>query len=287
MRKRPSRLRSLLGRVGGALALAAVTAWALVALSPVLIALLSSVKSDTQLIVDPTGWPKPWEWGNYAHAWHGPQFGEPFWRLAANSVIAAGIGILLGLGTGTAAAYALARAEGRVFSFVNRYFVLLITVPAVVTWVPLFSLADDLGMLSSPWSLGLIYAALTIPMAAVLMRAYFSSFPLDLIEAAKMDGASEWRAFVGVVLPLSKGTLTAVGLVQGIQLWNELGLAAVLLVAPDSRTLPIGLTLFQGQQVVDRAGQFASLVMMIAPIVVLYFVFQRWVTEGMRLGALK
>jgi ABC-type glycerol-3-phosphate transport system permease component len=275
------------GRIAGVLSFAAVVVWALIAISPVLIALLSSFKSDTQLIIDPTGWPKPWEWVNFGNAWHGPQFGEPFWRLAVNSVIASGVGIVLGLAAGTAAAYALARAEGRIFGLANRYFVLLITVPAVVTWVPLFSLADHLSMLSSPWSLGLIYAALTVPMAAVLMRAYFGGFPLDLIEAAKMDGAPEWRAFLGVVLPLSKGTLVAVGLVQGIQLWNELGLAAVLLVSPDSRTLPIGLTLFQGQQVVDRAGQFASLMMMIAPIVLLYFVFERRVTEGMRLGALK
>jgi ABC-type glycerol-3-phosphate transport system permease component len=262
-------------------------AWALAAISPVAIAVISSLKSNLQLVADPLGWPKPWEWSNYRTAWHGPEFGEPVWRLAKNSVIAAGIGIGLGLALGTAAAYALARATGRAFDFVNRYFVLLITVPAVVTWVPLFSLAQTLGMLSSPVSLGFIYAALSVPLVVVLMRAYFASFPLDLIEAARMDGASEFRAFLGVVLPMSKGTLTAVGLVQGIQLWNELGLAAVLLVAPQSRTLPIGLAGFQGQQVVDRAGQFASLVLMISPIVAFYFIFQRRVTEGMRLGALK
>jgi ABC-type glycerol-3-phosphate transport system permease component len=119
------------------------------------------------------------------------------------------------------------------------------------------------------------------------MKAYFASFPLDLIEAAKVDGASEWRAFVSVVLPLSRGTLVAVGLVQSISLWNELALAAVLLVAPSSRTLTIGLALFQGQQVVDRAGQFATLTLMIAPIVILYVVFERRITEGIRLGALK
>jgi ABC-type glycerol-3-phosphate transport system permease component len=261
--------------------------WAVIAVAPVVVALLSSVKSNTQLVIDPTGWPRPWQWSNYRLAWHGPDFGEPIWRLAKNSVIATGVGILLGLGSGTLAAYAVARTPGRIFDLANRYFVLLITVPAVVTWVPLFSLAKDLNILSSPLWLGVIYAALTVPMAAVLMRAYFAGFPLDLIEAAKVDGASEWRAFVRVVLPMSRGTLVAVGLVQGISLWNELGLAAVLLIEPSSRTLPIGLTLFQGQQVVDRAGQFASLVLMIIPIVALYVIFERRVTEGMRLGAFK
>lgn len=274
----------MLGR-GSALLL--VVLWAVLAIVPVVIALLSSVKSAAQLVADPTGWPHPWQWSNYGLAWNGPPFGEPFWLLAQNSVIATATGLVLGLGTGTVAAYALARASGRLFGLANRYFVLLITVPPVVTWVPLFSVAQRLEMLSSPPALGVIYAALTVPMATVLMRAYFASFPLDLIEAAKMDGASEWRAFRSIVLPLSRGTLMAVGLVQGISLWNELALAAVLLVAPSSRTLPIGLALFQGQQVVDRAGQFATLMLMIAPIVILYVVFERRITEGIRLGALK
>lgn len=279
--------RKAAGGLGRGIALALVIVWALLAISPVFIALLASFKSDTQLVVDPTGWPNPWQWGNYKLAWNGPQFGQPFWQLAENSLVATVVGITLGLGSGTLAAYAIARAPGKFFAFANRYFVLLITVPAVVTWVPLFSLVQRMGLLSNPAALGLIYAALTIPMAAVLMRAYFTNFPLDLIDAARMDGAGEWGTFLRVVLPMSRGTLMAVGLVQGIQLWNELALAAVLLIAPSSRTLTIGLALFQGQQVVDRAGQFATLMLMITPIVVLYFVFERRITEGMRLGALK
>lgn len=288
MRRPPSRLpRRTIGWLGHGVGLLLVVCWALLAIVPVAIALLSSVKSDTQLVADPTGWPDPWQWSNYGLAWNGPPFGEPFWLLAQNSVVATAIGISLGLGAGTCAAYAVARAPGRWFALANRYFVVLIAVPAVVTWVPLFSLVQQLGMLSSPPALGVIYAALTVPMAAVLMKAYFAGFPLDLIEAAKVDGASEQRAFLSIVLPMSRGTLVAVGLVQGISLWNELALAAVLLVAPGSRTLTIGLALFQGQQVVDRAGQFATLMLMITPIVVLYVVFERRVTEGMRLGALK
>jgi len=142
-------------------------------------------------------------------------------------------------------------------------------------------------MLSNPIALGVIYGALVAPIAAVLMRAYFSSFPLDLIEAARADGAGELHTFLRIVLPLSRGALVAVGLVQGIFLWNELGLAATLLLDPGSRTLPIGMSLFQGQAVVDRGAQFASLVMMVAPIVLLYIVFSRQITTGLRVGGLK
>jgi ABC-type glycerol-3-phosphate transport system permease component len=279
--------RRLLGRMalGGAFLL--LVLWAVAAIAPVAAALLSSLKNNTQLITQPLAWPDPILWDNYQRAWSGPPLGQPFHVFARNSVLATTVGLLVGLSTGTLAAYAVARHATPLFEVVNRYFVLLITVPPVVAWIPLFSLADALGMLSNPVALGVIYGALVAPVAAVLMRAYFSSFPLDLIEAARADGAGELVTFLRIVLPLSRGALIAVGLVQGIFLWNELGLAAVLLLDPASRTLPIGMTLFQGQAVVDRGAQFASLVMMVAPIVLLYFVFSRQITTGLRVGGLK
>lgn len=274
-------------RVGTWVALVFVAGWALIAVLPVFIAVFSSVKTNTQIVADPLGMPDPFQLENYATAWAGPPLSQPLWLLTLNSVLATGVGLLVGLAVGTIAAYAVSRGRGQVFEFAGRYFVLLITVPAVVTWIPLFTLASNLEMLSNPAALGLIYGAIVSPTAAVLMRAFFVSFPLDLIEAATLDGASEIQAFLRIVMPMSRGSLVAVALVQGIQLWNELGLANIMLLQPTSRTLPIGLTLFQGQDVTDRAGQFASLMLMVTPIVILYLIFDRKITEGMRLGSLK
>ena len=120
-----------------------------------------------------------------------------------------------------------------------------------------------------------------------MMRAYFSSFPLDLIEAAQIDGSSELTAFLRIVWPLSWGGVIAVGLVQVIFIWNELGLGQVLLLSPDSRTLPVGLTQFRGQYGSDYGALFASLVLTIVPILVLYTFTERKLTEGLRIGAMK
>ena len=270
-----------------ALTYIALTVWAFAAILPVLAAVLSSIKSNTQLVTDPLGWPDPAMWSNFLSAWNGPPLGRPFHLYARNSIIATGVGIAVGIGAGTLAAYAVARRSSRGFNLLGRYFVILIALPPLVTWIPLYSMAESLNILSSPTALGFIYASLVTPTAAVLMRAYFAGFPLDLIDAAKVDGASEFQAFVRIVLPMSRGALLAVAIVQGIFTWNELGLATVLLLDPGSRTLPVGMTLFQGLESVDRGAQFASLVMMIAPIVVLYAFFNRRVTDGMRLGALK
>jgi ABC-type glycerol-3-phosphate transport system permease component len=284
-RSRRATRQRVTGGLLRALVFLALLIWALAAMLPVLAAALSSLKANTELITDPLGLPDSPMWHNFRSAWDGPRLGRPFHLFARNSVVASTVGLASGIGVGTIAAYALARRRSRLFSFLNRYFIVLIALPPVVTWIPLFTLVERLGMLSSPAALGVIYGAFVTPTAVILMRAYFAGFPLDLVEAAKVDGATEVQAFVRIVLPLSKGALLAVTIVQGIFTWNELGLASVLLLDAGSRTLPVGMTLFQGLESVDRGAQFASLMMMIAPVVVLYALFNRRITDGMRVGA--
>jgi ABC-type glycerol-3-phosphate transport system permease component len=125
----------------------------------------------------------------------------------------------------------------------NRYFVLLLRVPQLVIWVPLFSLASDLNVVSNPAALGLVCAALVTPLSTVLMCTYFASFPLDLIEAAEVD-ASETYALKRIDIPMSKGTIGRVALLQAITPWNELALAVILLLEPDSLAIPVGPSSF-------------------------------------------
>jgi len=261
--------------------------WTMVTIVPVVGSLFSSFKSQTEIIAEPLNLPSRLLFENYERAWDGTNLGEPLILFARNSVIATSVGVVLGVGAGVFAGYAIARSRTRFGGLLNRYFVLLITLPFIVTWIPLFVLSDRLGVLSNPLALGVMYAARLIPFAAVMMRAYFSSFPLDLIEAAHIDGASEFTAFQRIVLPLSWGGVLAVGLVQVIFIWNELGLGQVLLLSPDSRTLPVGLTQFRGQYGSDYGALFASLMLTISPIIVLYTFTERKLTEGLRIGAMK
>jgi ABC-type glycerol-3-phosphate transport system permease component len=261
--------------------------WTLATIAPVLGSLLSSVKVQTEIIAEPLSLPERFAFDNYRRAWEGTNLGEPLITFARNSLIATSSGVVIGVGAGTLAGYAITRSQTRFGGLLNRYFVLLITLPFVVTWIPLFFLSDRLGVLSNPLALGVMYAARLIPFAAVMMRAYFSSFPLDLIEAAKIDGSGELSLFRRIVLPLSWGGVIAVSLVQVIFLWNELGLGQVLLLSPESRTLPVGLTQFRGQYGADYGALFASLVLTIAPIIVLYAFTERKLTEGLRMGAMK
>ena len=266
---------------------AALVLWLVATIIPVFAALLASVKSQTEIIADPLGFPDRLLVDNYARAWQGTSLGRPLSEFAVNSLVAVGSGIVVGVSAGVLAGYTCARSTSRSIAILNRYFVLLITLPFVVTWVPLFTLSDSLGLLSNPLALGFMYAARLIPFAAVMMRAYFSAFPLELLEAASLDGASETASFFRVVLPTSWGPIASVTLVQTIFLWNELGLATVLLLDQDSRTLPVGITQFRGQFGLDLGALFAALILTILPALVLYGVAERRLVQGLRLGALK
>jgi len=264
-----------------------MTLWTLAAIAPVAISLLASVKPRNEIIASPLSWPEEFVFENYSKAWNGTSLGEPWLTFAKNSVISTSIGVLMGVGLGVLAGYATARSKSRFGGAVNRYFLLLITLPFIVTWIPLFALSDRLGVLSNPWVLGAMYGGRLVPFTAVMMRAYFTSFPLDLVEAAHLDGASEYVAFRRIVMPLSWGGVIAVGLVNFIFLWNELGLAQVLLLDPGSRTLPPGLSQFRGQFSIDFGALYASLVMTVAPIIVLFSFTRKKLTEGLRVGAVK
>jgi ABC-type glycerol-3-phosphate transport system permease component len=265
-----------------------LVAWAIAELLPVIASLLSAFKSSNDILLNPIGIPKRFVWANFAHAWSGPHFGMPLWRYAINSAIAVGVGVGVGMSVGTCAGYALVRSS-RSVALLNRYFVVLLTAPGIVTWVPLFSLMSSFNLLSNRFGLGLVYAAFVTPLVTVLMRSYFAAFPLDLIEAAVIDGASETRAFLRIVLPTSVGVMSVVALIQAIWLWNELALAVILMIDPRSQTLPLGMLQLKGQFIDDYGygAQYAALLLAILPIIAMFAIVQRRITDGMRLGALR
>jgi ABC-type glycerol-3-phosphate transport system permease component len=275
-------------------AYAGLIVWTVGTTIPIWAALSASFKATSDIISSPLGIPHTLQFGNYAAAWTGKigagtYYGiqsEPLYRFAIHSVIAVSIGVVLAMGTGTLASYALARNSERL-NFVGLYFVVLLALPSIATWVPLFSLMESLGLLATTVGLGLVYGAMVTPLVTVLMRAYFSSFPLDLVEAARVDGASETFAFARIVLPMSKSVLTIVALIQAVFLWNELALAEILLVTPDRGTLPMGLIAFKSQFASNLGPQFAALVLAIIPVTLLYVVAQGRITQGIRLGALR
>lgn len=276
-----NRTASVLGQVllGG---------WFFVILIPLFVAVLSSLKTNNAIYRNPLGLDfatlRP---ENFIEALQGPQGGAPLWTYVGNSVIASVGSIVIGMSAGILAAYGLARTQTKLSGILNRVFTVLITVPILATLVPLFTLTGALGIRDNPFGLALVYAAFMVPPTTVMMRPYFAAVPRELIEAATLDGATEVRVFLSVVLPVVFPTVLGIIVINVIWAWSELAISLVLLISPGSKTLPVGLLTFQGEYTTNLGVQAAGLLLAAAPMVVIYFIFSRRITDGMAAGVFK
>jgi ABC-type glycerol-3-phosphate transport system permease component len=157
-------------------------------------------------------------------------------------------------------------------------------VPIVVLILPLFLAADRLGLLDSAVVLGVLYGALSLPTIILILESYFEGFPMELTEAARLDGLSSPMAFVRIVLPLSRGAMVSVSMLVLIFVWSEAQLGVVLLGSPTSRTVAVGMLGFVSMYSSNTAAMFAGLSVAMIPILALYFAFNRQVMSSVTIG---
>lgn len=148
---------------------------------------------------------------------------------------------------GAFTAYFATLASTRVRLTIIRLFLVATTLPLIMLLIPYYTAFNALDLLGSPWALGVLYIALCLPTCVLILHSFYLGFPSELAEAAAIDGLGRFQIFVKIVLPLSKGPIVAVGMINAFFVWGETQLAIVLLQAPDSRTIPVGLLDFKGQ----------------------------------------
>jgi arabinogalactan oligomer/maltooligosaccharide transport system permease protein len=210
-----------------------------------------------------------------------------FWRQAANSLVVATATAFIGVAIATPAAYALAR-----FRFVGKEAsvrALLATqmFPAVASAVPLYLLLDTLGLLNSRTGLTLCYASTSVPFAIFQLRAAFEAIPPDLEEAAMVDGATRFQAFVKVVLPAARPSIAVTALFAFMSAYNEFILAATLLSREESYTLPVVLQRYVFEHGANWPAFAAGALLVSAPVMALFYVAQRHLVAGLTSGAVK
>ncbi|MET7330437.1 carbohydrate ABC transporter permease [Nonomuraea sp. NPDC005650] len=283
VRRRSAWRRGPLWYVGYALLLV----WTAITVVPFVSMLLLSLHPTSDIYAHPLGLGGKWVLSNYADAWRGVVGGAPLSTYIINSVLVALCSLAVGVTCGSLAGYGLARATRGLSNAVSRVMILALSVPLVVALIPTFELLGRYQLLNSVAGISLVYAAFMTPTIALIMRSVFAAVPRELLEAAKIDGYGELAALLRVVLPISKGGFVSVTLLGLIFVWSEVQFGVVLLTRPQDRTLSVGLLSFQGQFVSDQGAFFAGLVIATFPIVILFLIFQRYVTSGITLGALK
>jgi multiple sugar transport system permease protein len=204
-----------------------------------------------------------------------------------NSLIVVGAAVVLLLIIGSMAGYALSVLKFRGSGLVLLGIICLLAVPAAVVMIPLYRTVSQLGMLNSHVGLALTYTALQLPFSIYLMTSFFNGLPREIIEAARMDGAGQWRVFRSIALPIGAPALATMATLNFLWLYNELLFALLLMQDADKRTVPVGLALLQGQNTTPVPLLASGLLISLVPVLVVFFVAQRELARGLTVGAVK
>ncbi|MFI6038962.1 carbohydrate ABC transporter permease [Streptomyces sp. NPDC051315] len=270
------------GRVGQYLALLAY----LVFLAfPFLWLVSTAFKSPRELgSLHPTWIPQEPTLANFRQAFDE----QPLLRAAGNSLLAAAGAALIAVLVATPMAYVIARHRTPLARAATGWVVVSQAFPLVLVIIPLFLVLKNLRMIDSLPGLVLVYVVWALPFALWMLAGYVRAVPVELEEAAAVDGAGRLRTLVSVTAPLLAPGIVATGLFAFITAWNEFFFALVLLKSPEKQTLPVVLTHFIGAEGVADLGPLAAAAFLATlPSLVVFAVIQRRITSGMLAGAVK
>ncbi len=253
-------------------------------LFPLVWILLTSLKNETELQTFPLQYlPAVPAWSNYARVFSE----EPFARFFLNSLVVSGLSTILCVVVAALAAYALARLKLRGRTFLTTAVIVFSMFPVVSLIVPLFKLLRGANLLNTYPALILPYTALSLPVAILVLVAFFSSIPRDLEAAAMVDGCSRVSALWRVVVPLSAPGMVTAALLVFVNSWNEFLLALSFNTKLDMRTVSVGVNLYQGEFSFPWPLISAAIIVGVVPIVALIVIFQRRFVAGLTAGAVK
>jgi len=269
-------------RIGHALLYLLLIAGVVLVVLPFVYMLSTSLKSLNEVFATPVQWiPSELRWDNFSTAWRE----HPIERYFKNSIIVAVSVTFLNLLTCSLAGYAFAK-----FSFPGRnlmFGIVLATlmIPLASMIIPLFMVVKTLGWVDTYW--GLILPAGTSAFGIFLMRQHMLTIPNDLIEAARLDGASEPRIFGGLILPMSKTALSSLAIF--IFMWNWDSFFWPLLVTTNEkyRTLPLGIALFESSYGTNYPQLMAVALMAMLPVLIVFLVLQRNFIEALTMSGVK
>ena len=250
---------------------------------PIGYAVLGGFKDSGQIAADPIGLPNPWVFTNYTDALTSPSF----WQELGNSVLVAAISTSMVVIFAALAAFVFARRNfpGREAMF--TVFTLGLLFPAAVAILPLFILVRDLGLLDNPLGIALPEAAFGLPLTIIILRPFFRAIPIELEDAAAIDGCSQFGFFWRILLPMSKPVLATVAVLAVVFSWNQFLLPLVMVSSPDRWTLPLGVTNFSTQYSADTARILAYTTLSLIPALFFYIIAERQLVGGLTAGAVK
>jgi multiple sugar transport system permease protein len=231
----------------------------------------------------PSLWPSHLALEHYAHVLLRTSFVAQF----KNSVIVAIGTTLVCILTGSFAGYSLSRFKFTGAFVVSMVIFLAMMFPATVVLIPLFLVFRTLKLLNTYWGLILAYATFALPFCTWMMKGFFDSIPVELEEAAIVDGCSRAGAMFRVAFPLAAPGVAATAMFGFLLAWNEYLFALTFTTSEDMRTLPVGLTLFSGEYYTNYGALMAASLMVCIPVLAFFLYANRYMIQGLTAGAVK
>ena len=279
------RARSGVGRAFGKalqyLCIAIALFWTL---APLYWMLSTSLKTELEATrLDPTLFPEAFTFENYAGLAGGSM---PFFRFFINSVLSCFLAALVALVIAVPAAYALSRAKFRTANSVGYLILVVRMFPMVVLLTPLYLVLLNTGLLNTLFGLVVGYTTFGLPFAVWMLKGFIDAVPMEIEEAARVDGYPRWQVLLRIVVPLIYPGIVTTGIFVLMEAWNNLIYPLTFITSIDKQTLPAALVLtFTGQFKTDWGGMMAAATVTTLPLMVAFFAVQRSMVRGLTAGS--
>lgn len=255
-----------------------------VSVYPLLWMFMASFKTNAEFTMNRFGFPRRFTFVNYIEAWKQGNFAVFF----VNSGIVTALSLFLMLGTASMTAFSFVRYRFGISRAMLSYFIIGQMLSAQVVLIAIYLLMVILKLADSLPGLSLVYAASGLPFTIFLMQGFFRSLPLELFEAAEIDGYNDWAIFVSIALPLVAPGLATAFIIQFLYVWNEFPLALIVISSAAKTTLPVGIyRVVNDMYYSNYARACAGLAISALPVLVIYLVFQKKIISGITAGAIK
>jgi raffinose/stachyose/melibiose transport system permease protein len=257
---------------------------AAVMLVPFAIVTLNAVRSPADYSANgPLSLPDGLYLDGIVEFWNRVDFGGKL----VNSLLISGSVAVLAVVLSVLNAYALGIGRVRGRTWILVVFLVANTLPQEAMVYPLYYLSKEVGLYDTRLGVIIIFTVIQSAFGTYLLASVLGRFPREILEAAALDGAGKWRALWRVVVPISRPTLSVLLIFFFIWTWNEFFLPLVFLISNENQTVPVALGVLQGDKMMDATMSSASALLGILPAVVFFLIFQRTLTRGVTVGAIK
>ncbi|MCS7463737.1 carbohydrate ABC transporter permease [Paenibacillus doosanensis] len=262
---------------------AVASLFALVSLYPIFLMLLSSLKTNIEIFKSPMALPESWSLDAYRKLLDQVPYFDYFWNSAAVSVISVALVLIFG----SLASFYIARFHFKWNAALFFFFLIGMMIPIKLGIVPLFMLMKQMQLLNTITSLVLVYTAIGIPLSVLILTGFFRTLPKELEEAGRIDGCSNMKVLLNIIVPLMRPALGTVMIMNFITVWNDFFFPLIFVQEEEKKTIPVGMLTLFSEYSTDWSVLFAGLTLSSLPMMILFAVASRQFMEGMTAGAVK